>query len=118
MRLIRDIGYAQAFSFKYSPRPGTPGADMADQVPDALKSERLQRLQALLAGQQAAFMQGLEGKTISVLLEKPGREFGQIAGRSPWLQPVVCSETVGKIGDIVNVRISRASANSLLADGA
>ncbi|WP_193177964.1 tRNA (N6-isopentenyl adenosine(37)-C2)-methylthiotransferase MiaB [Oricola nitratireducens] len=118
MRLIRDIGYAQAFSFKYSPRPGTPGADLADQVPDALKSERLQRLQALLAGQQAAFMQGLEGKTISVLLEKPGREFGQIAGRSPWLQPVVCSETVGKIGDIVNVRISRASANSLLADGA
>jgi tRNA-2-methylthio-N6-dimethylallyladenosine synthase len=118
MRLIRDIGYAQAFSFKYSPRPGTPGADLADQVPDALKSERLQRLQALLAGQQAAFMQGLEGKTISVLLEKPGREPGQIAGRSPWLQPVVCSETVGKIGDIVNVRISRASANSLLADGA
>ncbi len=118
MRLIRDIGYAQAFSFKYSPRPGTPGADLADQLPDALKSERLQRLQALLAEQQAAFMQGLEGKTISVLLEKPGREPGQIAGRSPWLQPVVCSETVGKIGDIVNVRISRASANSLLADGA
>jgi tRNA-2-methylthio-N6-dimethylallyladenosine synthase len=118
MRLIRDIGYAQAYSFKYSPRPGTPGADLADQLPDALKSERLQRLQALLAEQQAAFMQGLEGKTISVLLEKPGREPGQIAGRSPWLQPVVCSETVGKIGDIVNVRISRASANSLLADGA
>ncbi|MFZ2101664.1 MAG: tRNA (N6-isopentenyl adenosine(37)-C2)-methylthiotransferase MiaB [Oricola sp.] len=118
MRLIADIGYAQAYSFKYSPRPGTPGADMAAQVPEEVKSERLAALQALLAEQQADFMKGLEGKTISVLLEKPGREPGQIAGRSPWLHPVVCDENVGEIGDIVNVRISKASVNSLLAEGA
>ncbi|WP_421854794.1 tRNA (N6-isopentenyl adenosine(37)-C2)-methylthiotransferase MiaB [Oricola sp.] len=116
MRLIRDVGYAQAFSFKYSPRPGTPGADLGDQVAEPVKDARLQRLQALLLEQQAAFMTALAGRTISVLLEKPGREQGQLVGRSPWLQPVVCDETVGKIGDIVDVRINRASANSLIAD--
>ncbi|WP_370321106.1 tRNA (N6-isopentenyl adenosine(37)-C2)-methylthiotransferase MiaB [Oricola sp.] len=116
MRLIADIGYAQAFSFKYSPRPGTPGADLKDQVPEQVKNERLYRLQSLLGKQQADFMNGLIGKTISVLLEKPGREPGQIVGRSPWLQPAVCDENVGKIGDIVSVRITRTSANSLIAD--
>ncbi|QKV19546.1 tRNA (N6-isopentenyl adenosine(37)-C2)-methylthiotransferase MiaB [Oricola thermophila] len=116
MRLIADVGYAQAFSFKYSPRPGTPGADMDDQVPEDVKTGRLHRLQALLDEQQAGFMKGLEGRTISVLLEKPGRDPGQLVGRSPWLQPVVCDENVGKIGDIVQVRITRASANSLIAD--
>ena len=116
MQLIGDIGYAQAFSFKYSPRPGTPGADLPDQVSEPVKTERLHRLQALLEKQQAEFMNGLIGKTISVLLEKPGREPGQVVGRSPWLQPVVCDENVGKIGDIVSVRITRASANSLIAD--
>ena len=116
MRLIADIGYAQAYSFKYSPRPGTPGADLGGQVAEDKKTARLHRLQALLDEQQAAFMKGLEGKTISVLLEKPGREPGQLVGRSPWLQPVVCDENVGKIGDIVNVRITRVSANSLIAD--
>jgi len=116
MRLIADIGYAQAFSFKYSPRPGTPGADLKEQVAEQTKNERLYRLQALLEKQQADFMKGLIGKTISVLLEKPGREPGQIVGRSPWLQPAVCDENVGKIGDIVSVRITRTSANSLIAD--
>ena len=116
MRLIADIGYAQAFSFKYSPRPGTPGADLQDQVPEQVKNERLYRLQALLEKQQSEFMNGLIGKTISVLLEKPGREPGQVVGRSPWLQPAVCDENVGKIGDIVSVRITRTSANSLIAD--
>jgi len=116
MRLIRDIGYAQTFSFKYSPRPGTPGADMGDQVAEDVKSARLLSLQALLDQQQAAFMNGLCGRTLPVLLEKPGREPGQLVGRSPWLQPVVCDENVGKIGDIVDVRISKVSANSLIAD--
>jgi len=116
MRLIADIGYAQAYSFKYSPRPGTPGADLDAQVAEDVKTERLLRLQALLDEQQAAFLNGLAGKTISVLLEKPGREPGQLVGRSPWLLPVVCDENVGKIGDIVDVRITRASANSLIAE--
>ena len=115
MRIIGDVTYAQAFSFKYSPRPGTPGADMDHHVPEAVKSERLQALQALLTQQQRTFMQGLEGKAIDVLLEKPGRLQGQIVGRSPWLQPVVCDETVGNIGDVVTVRINAVSANSLIA---
>jgi len=118
MQIVRDVTYAQAFSFKYSTRPGTPGASMGEQVPEDIKSERLQRLQALLGSQQAAFMKSLEGRTLPVLLEKPGRMPGQLAGRSPWLQPVVCDETVGKIGDIVNVRIGDASANSLISETA
>jgi len=116
MRLVRDVTYAQAFSFKYSPRPGTPGADMDGHVDEQVKSERLGRLQALLAEQQAGFMQQLVGKEVSVLLEKPGRESGQLVGRSPFLQPVICDETVGKIGDIATVRIGRASANSLISE--
>ena len=115
MRIIGDVTYAQAFSFKYSPRPGTPGADMDGHVAEAVKSERLQALQALLTQQQRTFMQGLEGKSIEVLLEKPGRLPGQIVGRSPWLQPVVCDETVGNVGDVVRVRINAVSANSLIA---
>ncbi|MCR9122212.1 MAG: tRNA (N6-isopentenyl adenosine(37)-C2)-methylthiotransferase MiaB [Phyllobacteriaceae bacterium] len=118
MRIVRDVTYAQAFSFKYSPRPGTPGATMDGHLEEAVKSERLQRLQALLGEQQAAFMKSLEGRQITVLLEKPGREPGQLVGRSPWLQPVICDETVGKIGDSVTVRIERASANSLISSEA
>jgi tRNA-2-methylthio-N6-dimethylallyladenosine synthase len=78
----------------------------------------LRRLQALLGEQQAAFMKSLEGQEIAVLLEKPGRDAGQLVGRSPWLQPVICDETVGKIGDSVTVRIERASANSLISSEA
>lgn len=118
MRIVLDVTYAQAFSFKYSPRPGTPGATMDGHVDEAVKSERLQRLQALLGEQQAAFMKSLEGRDIAVLLEKPGRDPGQLVGRSPWLQPVICDETVGKIGDSVTVRIERASANSLISSEA
>jgi tRNA-2-methylthio-N6-dimethylallyladenosine synthase len=82
MRLVRDIGYAQAFSFKYSPRPGTPGADLGDHVDDEVKHARLQELQALLNEQQAFFMKSLVGTAIPVLLEKPGRNTGQLVGRS------------------------------------
>ena len=115
LTLVRQVTYVQAFSFKYSPRPGTPGATMDGHVDERVKSERLHRLQALLAEQQAAFMQSLVGKQVSVLLEKPGREPGQLVGRSPFLQPVICDETVGKIGDIAAVRIERASTNSLIS---
>ncbi|MDZ5700198.1 tRNA (N6-isopentenyl adenosine(37)-C2)-methylthiotransferase MiaB [Chelativorans sp. M5D2P16] len=116
MRLVRAVGYAQAFSFKYSPRPGTPGADMADHVPEAVKGERLQRLQALLTEQQRDFARSLVGTEIDLLLEKPGREAGQLVGRSPWLQPVIVDDAAGRIGDIVKVRIARAGPNSLFAD--
>jgi tRNA-2-methylthio-N6-dimethylallyladenosine synthase len=116
MRLIRDVGYAQAFSFKYSPRPGTPGADLGSQVEEHVKDERLQALQALLAGQQAAFAASLVGREMDLLVEKPGRNAGQRVGRSPWLQPVIVDESAGEIGDIVRVRITKANPNSLFSE--
>jgi tRNA-2-methylthio-N6-dimethylallyladenosine synthase len=116
LSLVRTVGYAQAFSFKYSPRPGTPGAEMDDQVAEPVKNERLQRLQDLLTEQQRAFAVSLVGRTIDLLIEKPGRQAGQVVGRSPWLQPVIVDETAGEIGDIVSVRITRAGPNSLFAE--
>jgi tRNA-2-methylthio-N6-dimethylallyladenosine synthase len=118
MELVRRVGYASAFSFKYSPRPGTPGADMEAQVPESAKDERLQRLQALLVEQQQQFTVGMVGRTMSTLIEKPGRQAGQKVGRSPWLQPVIVDERAGGIGDIVSVRITRAGTNSLFAEPA
>jgi tRNA-2-methylthio-N6-dimethylallyladenosine synthase len=116
LRMVEDIGYAQAFSFKYSPRPGTPGAEMPDQVPEEVKDERLQRLQELLTRQQGEFARGLVGRTVPVLIEKPGRSPGQKVGRSPWLQPVVLTENSGDIGDILDVRITHAGPNSLFGE--
>ena len=116
MALIRDVTYAQAFSFKYSPRPGTPGADLDCQVDEAAKDERLQRLQALLGEQQAAFARTRVGREMDILLEKPGRNPGQLVGRSPWLQPVIVGEMAGEIGDIARVRITQAGSNSLMSE--
>ncbi len=118
MQLVGSVGYAQAFSFKYSPRPGTPGAEMTDHVEEPVKNERLQQLQALLLRQQGDFAAGLVGTRMDALIEKPGRQPGQRVGRSPWLQPVIVDETVGKIGDIVTVRITRAGQASLYAEPA
>jgi tRNA-2-methylthio-N6-dimethylallyladenosine synthase len=115
MQIVRDVGYASAFSFKYSPRPGTPGAEMKDQVPEAVKDERLRRLQALLLEQQHAFVTSLIGKTVSVLIEKPGRQAGQIVGRSPWLQPVIVDEKAGRIGDIIDARSQELLTTACLA---
>ena len=116
MRLIETVGYAQAFSFKYSPRPGTPGADLDDHVDETVKSERLQRLQDLLFRQQRDFAKRCVGREIDLLLEKTGREPGQLIGRSPWLQPVIVDAKPEEIGDIVKVRITQAGPNSLFAD--
>jgi tRNA-2-methylthio-N6-dimethylallyladenosine synthase len=113
--LVREVGYAQAFSFKYSPRPGTPGAERPDQVPEAEKSDRLQRLQALLLRQQRDFAERLVGQAVDVLIEKAGRS-GQRVGRSPWLQPVVVDEKAGAIGAIVEVRVTGAGQHSLFAE--
>ncbi len=118
LELIRTVRYAQAFSFKYSKRPGTPGAEMDGQVPEAEKDERLQRLQALLGEHQRDFAVSLLGREIDLLIEKPGREAGQKVGRSPWLQPVIVDEKTGEIGDIVRVRITRAGQHSLHAAAA
>ncbi len=114
LRLVEDVGFAQAFSFKYSPRPGTPAAAMEDQVPEAERAERLERLQRLLASQTRSFNEGLVGRVIPVLFERPGRQEGQIVGRSPYLQPVHASGAGEHLGRIIPVEISAAGANSLV----
>ena len=113
MSLVREISYAQAFSFKYSPRPGTPAAGHDGQVPEDVKSERLARLQALLAGQQAAFNEACIGRTLDVLLEKPGRKAAQLVGRSPYLQSVFLDAGNRSIGESVRVEITATGPNSL-----
>ena len=120
LSLVDEIGFAGAFSFKYSPRPGTPGAEMAEQVPEELKSERLYRLQAAIDRNQASFNARCLGRTFDVLFEKPGRHPGQLVGRSPYLQPVQVMAAPSTVGEIAAVTITEISANSLfgtLADG-
>src|SRR4051812_19064965 len=111
--LVREIGFAQAFSFKYSPRPGTPAATAADQVPEPVKAERLAQLQALLQQQTRAFNAACVGRVLPVLFEKPGRHDGQLVGRSPYLQAVHADAAPQRIGEIVPVMIRRAEPNSL-----
>jgi len=111
--LVRQVGYASAFWFKYSPRPGTPAAAMPKQVEDAVMDERLNALQALLLDQQQVFKAGLVGKTLDVLFEKPGRYGQQAIGRSPYLQSVFVEDAAHLLGQIVPVRIDAVGANSL-----
>ena len=113
LQLVRDVGYASAFSFKYSRRPGTPGAAMPGQIADEVKAERLARLQALLDAQQRAFNAAQVGRVLPVLMEKPGRHPGQVAGRSPYLQAVHCDGDAASIGRILPVRIESAAKISL-----
>ncbi|MDX5463899.1 MAG: tRNA (N6-isopentenyl adenosine(37)-C2)-methylthiotransferase MiaB [Alphaproteobacteria bacterium] len=113
MALVREVNYASAFSFAYSARPGTPAAALPGQVPDAVKGERLQRLQALLAEQQDAFNAAQVGRTLPVLIEKPGRHPGQMTGRSPYLQPVHLEAPAELAGQIVDVEITGVTARSL-----
>jgi tRNA-2-methylthio-N6-dimethylallyladenosine synthase len=111
--LVRDIAFAQAFSFKYSPRPGTPAASAADQIAEPVKTERLAALQALLHQQQRAFNESCVGRVLPVLFEKPGRHDGQLVGRSPYLQSVHAEAGRERIGEIVPVMIGAAQPNSL-----
>ncbi|GBQ06567.1 tRNA 2-methylthioadenosine synthase MiaB [Acetobacter cerevisiae DSM 14362] len=113
MQLVRDVTFAQAYSFKYSQRPGTPAAGAPLQVPEDVKDARLQALQALLREQQDAFNQSLVGQTVPVLFTSEGRKPGQISGRSPWLQPVHVTGSPDLIGREVPVRITERLTNSL-----
>ncbi len=113
LQLIRDVHFAQAFSFKYSQRPGTPAAGAPFQVPEAEKDRRLYALQDLLRTQQAAFNAGCVGQTVPVLITGLGRDPGQIAGRSPWLQPVHLTAPASLIGQEIPVCIVAARTNSL-----
>ncbi len=113
LAMVRDIGFAQAYSFKYSPRPGTPAATMDNQVDEAEKGERLTRLQELLQQQQTTFNCRLIGHTIPVLFERRGRFAGQLIGRTPYLQPVHAEADADLLGRIISVEIASASLNSL-----
>jgi tRNA-2-methylthio-N6-dimethylallyladenosine synthase len=113
LALVREVRFAQAFSFKYSPRPGTPAADAPGQVADAEKERRLAELQALLREQQARFNAGCVGLALPVLFTGPGRHAGQIAGRSPFLQPVHVTGPQNLIGQEITVQIAAALPNSL-----
>ncbi|WP_368904452.1 tRNA (N6-isopentenyl adenosine(37)-C2)-methylthiotransferase MiaB [Taklimakanibacter lacteus] len=115
LAIVREVFYAGAFSFKYSPRPGTPAAAMAGQVPEEVKSDRLARLQHLLGTQQKAFNEACKGRNMPILLEKPGRHDGQLIGRSPYLQSVYIDAGTHAIGDMVNVTIDAVGSNSLSA---
>jgi tRNA-2-methylthio-N6-dimethylallyladenosine synthase len=113
MALVRDVGFAMAYSFKYSQRPGTPAAGAPGQVAEADKDRRLQTLQALLRDQQVSFGAGCVGLDLPVLFTGPGRHPGQIAGRSPFLQPVHLLGSANLIGTESLVRIVDNQPNSL-----
>ncbi|MEP3247999.1 MAG: tRNA (N6-isopentenyl adenosine(37)-C2)-methylthiotransferase MiaB [Sneathiella sp.] len=114
LQLVRDVTYAQAYSFKYSPRPGTPAAALEGQmIPEDIKSERLARLQKLLNEQQLAFNKSFEGKEIDVLLEREGKKDGQLIGRSPYMQSVFVQSPPHRIGRIATVIVEEGNANSL-----
>ncbi len=113
LSLVDEVGYASAFSFKYSPRPGTPGADMDRQIDEETKSQRLQRLQQAIDRNQAAFNRRCLGSSFDVLFERPGRYAGQLVGRSPYLQPVQVLAPAALIGEIAPVTITEIASNSL-----
>ena len=113
LRLVTDIGFAQAYSFAYSARPGTPAATMEDGVSDAEKSERLQAIQQVLNAQQLAFNQAMVGRAVPVLFDRRGRHPGQIQGRSPWMQSVHVRGSDRLLGQIEPVSVDMARANSL-----
>jgi tRNA-2-methylthio-N6-dimethylallyladenosine synthase len=112
LRIVEATRYAQAYTFRYSPRPGTPAAAMDAQVPAQIADERLQRLQALVNEQQLAFNQATLGRRTSVLLERAGKRPGQLIGKSPWLQSVHL-ETSAAVGELIEVELVSAGPNSL-----
>jgi tRNA-2-methylthio-N6-dimethylallyladenosine synthase len=113
LALARTVGFASTFFFKYSSRPGTPGADLADQISEAVKSERLARLSEVVEAQRHAFNASMIGRAIEVLFEKAGRRPGQIAGKSPYLQPVQVDGPETLIGQVARVEIMECGTNSL-----
>ncbi|BBB09431.1 tRNA (N6-isopentenyl adenosine(37)-C2)-methylthiotransferase MiaB [Sphingopyxis sp. EG6] len=114
--LIHETRYAMAYSFKYSRRPGTPAATMADQIAEEVMNDRLQRLQALLNEQQQAFNEATVGRTTRLLLERKGKLDGQLIGKTPWLQSAHVTAPGLAIGDMIDVRIVSAGANSVAAE--
>jgi tRNA-2-methylthio-N6-dimethylallyladenosine synthase len=118
LALVDSVGYASAYSFKYSPRPGTPAAASEDQVPEAVKSDRLEALQQVINAQQFAFNKKTEGRMLDVLVERAGRRDGQMAGRSPYMQAVNLTGDESMIGRILPCRITEARQNSVIGAAA
>jgi tRNA-2-methylthio-N6-dimethylallyladenosine synthase len=116
MALVHEVGFSAAYSFKYSERPGTPAAELTTQVPEDIKSARLQQLQALIMEQQTAFNRAAVGRTVDVLFEKPGRNPGQMTGKSPHMQAVHVTGPSSLAGQIAQVRIVGTAANSLAGE--
>ncbi|MDA9639638.1 tRNA (N6-isopentenyl adenosine(37)-C2)-methylthiotransferase MiaB [SAR116 cluster bacterium] len=116
LALVDRVGYASAYSFKYSPRPGTPAATSADQIPEEVKSDRLEALQQLLNAQQYAFNKNTEGQTMNVLIERAGGREGQVAGRSPYMQAVNLVGNDKMIGKILACQIVEARQNSIVGN--
>ncbi|WP_147027778.1 tRNA (N6-isopentenyl adenosine(37)-C2)-methylthiotransferase MiaB [Methylobacterium oxalidis] len=116
MRLVADIGFESAFSFKYSPRPGTPAAERPDAIPEAVKSERLAALQTLLDRQRHAYQNAAVGQATEILVEKAGRHPGQVAGKTPHMLAVQVDAPEASIGTLLPVRIVEAGANSLFGE--
>ena len=110
--LVRDVGYASAYTFKYSPRPGTPAAEMDRQVPEDVKAARLRELQTLVDAGRVTLAQSLVGRVAPVLFEKPGRNPGQIIGRTPWFGSVHVAGSEALIGKVADVRLDAAGPNS------
>jgi tRNA-2-methylthio-N6-dimethylallyladenosine synthase len=113
LRLVERVGYAQAFSFKYSPRPGTPASLMKKQLRDQVKTDRLAHLQELLEVQRRSFDSASIGVQMEVLIERDGRDPGSKVGRSPWLQIVHLEGPDLRVGDLVTVEIKQLHARSL-----
>lgn len=116
MDLVRRVTFAQSYSFKYSARPGTPAAAMKEQVPEEIKTERLEKLQSLLIEQHAAYNAGFLGKTTQVLLEDKAKKSGYLLGHTPQMQNVVVKASEEFLGQIVSVRITKTAATTLDAE--
>jgi tRNA-2-methylthio-N6-dimethylallyladenosine synthase len=113
LALVGKVGFASAFSFKYSPRPGTPAAEMTGQVSDAVKKSRLAHLQQVLEEQRRSFNRATLGRRLPVLFERRGRHLGQIVGKTPYLQAVQADGSSALIGEIAEVEIVATGSNSL-----
>ena len=116
LQIVREVDYAYAYSFKYSPRPGTPAAAYEGQVPEEVKDERLKALQALITSRQLAFNLSKVGQEMEVLLERPGKFPGQMIGKSPWMQSVYVENASHLKGEIIRVKITGGYANSLAGE--
>ena len=114
LAVVREVGFASAYAFKYSPRPGTPAADLADQIDEDVKAERLAELYAVIEAQRVAFNRALVGRRLDVLFDRPGRRPGQVVGRSPYMQSVRAEGEASLIGAMASVEIVGLGANTLI----